>query len=370
MSDIFTYEITDHKDDAQLRALMARNPVPGAIEVTYCREPDYFLGCGIMGDKIEVGACRRNGNEIVGIAQRSSRMMFYNGEPQRIGYLSQLRLDSQYWGQGLTRQGFAYGKTLHRADNVRAYITTIIELNKHARAILETPRDPFPHYHDIGRVYTLAMMLRQSSQQQVLPLPDGVTISRGGNLVEIVDFLNRVGSRKQFFYQYNIDDFTNGRLYDFDINDLFVARRNGQIIGTLGYWNQSEFKQTIITGYNKGMSLIKPFYNLYLRMRGMKTLPNSGEKLEHAYACLACIDGDDSRIFEILLAEVSAIAYQGGDAYLMIALHADDPMLATAQTIPHVTYRSRLYLVTWDDEDKIFYEQLDQRTPHIEIATL
>ena len=365
--DTFTYGIADKRDDAQLRALLARNPVPGAIEVTYCREPDYFLGCGIMGDKVEVGVCRKNEAEIVGIAQRSSRMMYYNGTPERVGYLSQLRLDKQYWGQGLTREGFRYGKSLHAANDVRGYITTIIELNKRARAILENPRDPFPFYHDIGRVYTLALMVRKPPAAP--PLPDGVTLSRGGDVVEIVEFLNRVGSRRQFFYQYCAEDFSNGRLHDLRLDDVFVARRNGQIIGTLAYWNQSNFKQTIITGYNVGLSLAKPFYNVYLRMTGAKPLPRAGEKLEHAYAALACVEGDDPHIFECLLAEVYALAYQQGDAYLMLGIHADDPLLPVAQSIQHIAYRSRLYAVTWD-EDTRFYDELDGRTPHIEIATL
>lgn len=368
MSDTFNYSIANQSDDAQLRALLARNPVPGAIEVTYCREPDYFLGCGIMGDKVEVGICRKNEGEIVGIAQRSSRMMFYNGVPERIGYLSQLRLDKQYWGQGLTREGFRYGKTLHAAGDVRGYITTIIELNKHARAILETPRDPFPHYHDIGRVYTLALMVRKPNR--TVSLPDDVTLSCGGSVTEIVDFLNRVGCRRQFFYHYAEDDFNNGRLHKLNLDDVVVARRGGQIIGTLAYWNQSGFKQTIITGYNRGLSLVKPFYNVYLRMTGAKTLPRAGEKLSHAYASLLCVDGDDTHIFDALLAEVYAIAYQRGDAYLMIGVHADDPLLPVAQAIRHVAYRSRLYAVTWDDKDTLFYDQLDERIPHVEIATL
>jgi len=365
MRNTFSYGIARPDEEAQLRALMARNPVPGAIQVTYAREPDYMLGCGIMGDRVQVGVCRKNDNEVVGIAQRSSRMMYYNGHLERVGYLSQLRLDKEYWGQGLTREGFRYGQKLHAEGDVRGYITTIIELNERARAILETPRDPFPHYHDIGRVYTLALMVRQPKK-----LSHDIDLSYGGNLEEIVEFLNHEGCRRQFFYHYNIDDFSNGRLQGFHLDDLAVARRKGEIIGVLGYWNQSDFKQSIISNYSLALKLAKPFYNLYLRAIGGKPLPQAGQKLEHSYATLCCIKDDEPQVFEALLNAVYAIAYERGDAYLMIGIHEKDPLLPIAQAIPHVAYRSRLYAVTWDDEDTGFYDELDERLPHIEIATL
>ena len=364
MTAEFSYGLARPEEEPQLRALLARNPVPGLIEVTYCREPDYYLGCQVMGDRVQVGVCRRNGREIVGIAQRSSRLMFVNGAAERVGYLSQLRLDQPYWGQGLTREGFRYGRKLHAAGDVRGYITTIIELNRRARAILETPREPFPHYHDIGRVYTLALIVRRPR-----PTADEVQISRGADLAEIVSFLNREGARRQFFYRYEVADFSSGRLFGFSLDDLFVARRGGEIIGLLGYWNQAHFKQTVISGYHPAIGLIKPFYNSYLRLIGGRPLPPAGQRLSHGYAALTCVRADEAPVFAALLQRVVNLAQERGDGYLMIGLHEADPLLPIARALPHVAYRSRLYAVTWE-EDETFYDQLDQRVPHIEIATL
>lgn len=367
MSDTFSYGIATPDEEPQLRALMARNPIPGMIEVTYCREPNYFLGTGIMGDKVEVGVCRKNDTEVVGIAQRSSRPMYYNGDLQRVGYLSQLRLDSDYWGQGLTREGFRYGKSLHAAGDMRGYITTIIELNAKARAILEKHREPFPFYHDIGRVYTLALIVRPTNS--IVP-PSDITIAPADDFGEVVSYLNQVGSQRQFFYHYAREDIHTGRLHGFSLNDLFVARRDGRIVGTLGYWNQARFKQTVISDYHPALKAVKPLYDAYLRLRGGKSLPAVGEKLAHSYATLCCIQDDNPHIFRVLLSRVYQRAHQNGDAYLMIGMHQRDPLLSLTQAHPHVSYRSRLYACTWDDNDKGFYYELDKRIPHIEITTL
>jgi hypothetical protein len=367
MSDEFTFERAKPDDDLALRRLLARNPIPGSIEIAYCRESNYFIGCEVMGDQYQVGVCRIKTGEPVGIAMLSSRMMFVNGEAQRIGYLSQLRLDKPYWGQGLTRRGFAYGKQLHEANPSFGYITTIIELNKKARSILETPRDPFPHYKDIGCLCSLALILRPKPPKPSLPV--GIHIKRGAEANEIVEFLNEKGSQRQFQNCYAAEDFSNGRLYNFDLADMFVACCDGRIVGTLGYWNQASFKQSIVTGYHPGMQFIKPFYNAYLGWRGAHPLPAVGEKIDHVYACFAAVENDNPTIFTALLAEVYHLAYQRGHTYLMLGLMEHDPLLRAALTYPHITYRSRLYTVTWE-KDGAFHDKVDQRIPHIEIACL
>jgi hypothetical protein len=365
----FRYEQATSDDDAQLRALVARNPVPGMIAVAYCREPSFFAACDVAGDQWQVGVCREEATgNVVGLAQRSSRLMYINGEPQRVAYISALRVDSDYQGRGITRGGFAYARQMHEADPLPT-ITTIIELNKKARAILERPRDPFPHYLDIGRVYTLA--LTALFRPPRTPLPD-VTIkrSKNSNLDAVVAFLNSEATRRQFGYHYTVDDFINGRLRDFDISGLFIAMRGGEIVGTMGYWSQSGFKQTVITGYHPLMRAAKPFYDTWQRVRGGASLPRPGQTLPHSYVTLAAVRDDDAVVFDALLHRVMRLAYDQKDAYMMLGLHEQDPLLSVAQRFPHIAYRSRLYVVTWKEEEQAFYDELDDRIPHIEIATL
>jgi hypothetical protein len=367
MSEEFRFELATPEDEPALRRLLARNSIPGSIEIAYCREPNYFIGCEVMGDQYQVGVCRIQSGEPVGIAMLSSRMMYVNGEVQRIGYLSQLRLEKSYWGRGLTRRGFSYGKTVHEANPAYGYITTIIELNKKARSILETPRDPFPHYKDIGRLCSLALVLRPITLKP--NLPNGMKIERGAEAGEIVAFLNERGIRRQFQNYYAVEDFSNGRLYGFDLADCFVVRCEGRIIGTLAYWNQASFKQSIVMGYHQGMQIIKPFYNRYLVWRGARPLPTPGEKIDHVYAIFAAVENDNPAIFVALLAEVFQLAYQRGHAYLMLGLMEQDPLLNAAKAYPHISYRSRLYTVTWE-KDGAFHDKLDRRIPQLEIACL
>src|SRR5256885_6338965 len=113
------------EDDASIRALLARSPVPGPITVTYRREPNYFAGCDALGPFHQV-LVARDREEVVGLACRVVRPMFINGEAEQVGYLGQLRVDGPHRGRWFVSRGFSFLRQLHEDGRTAAYITTII----------------------------------------------------------------------------------------------------------------------------------------------------------------------------------------------------------------------------------------------------
>jgi hypothetical protein len=74
----------------------------------------------------------------------------------------------------------------------------------------------------------------------------GVTVERGSSarLTEIVGFLNRWQSRKQFAPVYREGDFPDGRFRGLRVQDFYLAARRGRIVGTIAVWDQSALRQT------------------------------------------------------------------------------------------------------------------------------
>ena len=63
----FEFTIAGPRDDVEIRRLVAENPVPGRVVVAFEREPDYFAGCGVMGDTtVVIGRDARSG-ELAGV---------------------------------------------------------------------------------------------------------------------------------------------------------------------------------------------------------------------------------------------------------------------------------------------------------------
>jgi hypothetical protein len=366
----FILELATPTDDPDIRRLLATNPIPGQIALTYEREPDYFLGCGTMGHCYQVVVARhRPGGELAGVVSRATRRLFINGQVEEVGYLSQLRIDQRFQGRWLIPQGFRYLRQLHTDGRVKGYLASIIEGNTQATGLLvNRPRRGYPAFQEICRLWTLALILRGPRR-----MPASLyQISHGStaDLSEIVDLFNRHGSAKQFFPAYTETDFDGSALTrGFKVEDFILARQKGKLVGVMGLWDQSAYKQTVVQGYRGTLGRLRPLYNLGLRLIGAQPLLAPGQQIRFAYASFICLANNNPEVFRVLLRYVYNIAIERGFVYLMVGLSEGDPLLAVARRYWNIPYHSRLYLAYWED-DQAWCKKLDNRRPYIEIAAL
>ncbi len=369
MSD-FVFELASPSDDAALRRLVASEPVPGSIAVSYTREPDYFAGCGAMGPFTQVFVGRHRPTGALGaVACRAVRRLFVNGEPREVGYLGQLRVASAFQGRALLRQGFRALRPLIDDGRVPVHVTTIIEQNRQAMALLvDRPRPGLPRYRELARLGTLAFAARalRSTPPEACTLETGTTASPAA----IVDFLNRDGRRRQFALVHDVADFApdNPATRGFALEDLFVARRRSAIVGVLGLWDQSAYKQSVVRGYTGALGRWRRALNVIAPLLGRPRLPEPGARLRHAYASFAAVENDDPCVFSWLLRLALTRARQRGHDYVLLGLDSRDPLAPAARRLRPVVYPSRICTVSWDDG--AFHATLDGRPTRLEVATL
>jgi hypothetical protein len=360
-----TFDLAVEADDAAIRRLLRENPVPGAVTVSYEREPSYFLGCSTMGHTCQVLVARHAG-EIVGLACRATRPLFVNGEPEEVGYLGQLRVDRRFRGRWLLSRGFELLRGLHADGRVAGYVITVTEENREALGVLVgRPRRNFPAFREVGRLCTLAIVVRRRR----LDPQGGLPFDEPADASEVAEFLGQHGRAKQFFPVYAARDFGGARARGFSAGDFVVVRRGGAIAGVLGLWDQSAYKQTVVRGYGGLLGRARPLYNLYAGLRGRQPLPPPGGRIRSVYASFVCVRGDDPDVFRVLLRCAHDLAAARRYAYLVVGLAGRDPLLAVAREFPHIPYRSRLYTASWDDGGDL-HDRLDNRVPYVEIAAL
>jgi hypothetical protein len=316
----FRIELATPDDDDGIRRLLASNPVPGDPPVIYAREPNYFLGCAAIGDFCQVVIARHlPTGEIAGVGCRAVRTLFVNREPRRVGYLGQLRVDPRFRGRWLPHQGYRFLRELHADGRCGGYITTIVAGNSAAeRLLVAAARPSLPRYRPLDRLIALTLPVAASSGNGVPAAALSASAAQ--------DFLATYGPRRQFFPLYHGEDVE------------FIE--TGNAVGAL--WDQSAYKQTIVPGQGP------------LRM---------------AYASFVCVRDDDAGAFDRLLDRLLGLAAQRGLEYVVVGLSARDPLIDVARRRPHLAYESRLYTVCMPGEEE-FHEQLDNRIPYVELATL
>jgi hypothetical protein len=190
------------------------------------------------------------------------------------------------------------------------------------------------------------------------------------DLPAIIAFLRKYGSAKQFFPAYTEADFSDSSTTPgFRMEDFVLVRQKSEIVGVIGLWDQSSYKQTVVQAYHDSLRWLGPIYNAWLHLSGAQPLPPPGQPIHFAYASFICLAENNPDIFGILLQYVYNLAVERGYAYLMVGLSTRDPLLRVARKYAHIPYYSRLYTVCWQEELS-FHEKLDSRIPCLEIATL
>jgi hypothetical protein len=364
-----TLNLATLADDAAIRALLRREPMPGWVKVTFEREPDFWLGCKVTGEDCHTLVARdEESGEVVGVVCLSTRNVFLNGNPQRIGYIGLLRVDSRYRGLGLTLRGFSEMRKLHDLDPLPAYLAAIVVNNNEATGVLErSRREGLLAFRAIADIRILAIAVNRA--RPVLHADGQISPPHAGQLADVARFLEAHGSRRQLSPVWTEESLAQLAAFGLGIDDFRIAWRDGQIAGVAALWDQHSFKQTVVRSYAGWLSRALPIYNLIAPWLGRVALPQPGEMLRNAYAALICVANDEPGVFRALLRELYNCAHSRGLTCILVGLDSRDPLLPVACEYAHVVYPMRLYFAEWPDGNRID-QQLDERLAYVDIATL
>jgi hypothetical protein len=365
----FQFALAQSQDDAELRSFLANNPVPGNIEVTFEREPDFFASSEIRGPLNQTIVVRDfKTNKIVGIASRSVARAFVNGMPTDLGYLSDLRLSQEYRSGSLLARGYRFLKELHADGRALLYTTAIFAENSRALTTLTAGRAGLPTYHPLGCLDCSGINLGRTKP----PFEARCDIARGrlALLPQIVECLNRNNARKQFAPFHTCEDFLAGKHWrNFKISDFFVALRGDRVIGVIGQWNQRRFKQTRIIRFSGPLRWLAPMAKMTHPILKGRRFPEVGEELRSFYVSFVAIDDDDITVFRSLLRTLYRDAVAGDAMFALTSLHQEDPLRAVLADYSLTPFCARIYCVCYGDGEGAF-DNLDNRVPYLEAATL
>jgi ribosomal protein S18 acetylase RimI-like enzyme len=361
-----TIEPARPEDDPELRRLLRDNPMDGEIRVSLEREPNAFLAAAVEGEPHRTIVARDHG-AVIGMGSRSVWNAFVNGEPRRLGYLSQLRVDRAFRGRPrLLAAGYDLLRSMRGPDELPFDLTSVVADNQTARRLLGAGLPGLPVYRELEGFVT--MVIPTTSRAKKAP-----RIIRGGRgaVAEIADCLERNRQSYQFAPRFIGDDLLSPqRSRGLAPEDFFLALLGGEIVGCLALWNQSAFKQVVVRGYAPRLARWRPWMNRVAPLFGAPRLPDPGEILPHAYLSHLAVDRDDLGLFQALIEAAYAEARSRRYAYVVIGLASRHPWLPwLRRRFRPREYASILYAVHWPDgADAV--AALDRRVPHVEVALL
>ena len=366
----FRIEPAGPEDASALGDLDRRIAMPGKIRFVFGRDPDYFDALRVEGNEATVLVCRDSETGgIVGCAHRCVRTVYLNGAPAEVGYLGGLRLEERWRGGRILAKAFRHLREMDRDGRVPFHLTSIMEDNRTAMAVLSSGKAGLPAYHDRGRFAAMAVGMKRTPVVADRSLD--VRFADASDKGMILEFLSAEGPRRQFYPAYGPGDFgEDGRLlYGLEWGDIALAFRSGRLVGVVAAWDQRRYRQWRITGYAAPLPLFRGVLNGLAALRGLPRLPAIGEPLRYFTLALNCVEGGDPVVFSSLLAYLIG-RHRARYDFFLAGLHEADPLLPVLAALPHVPLPGRLHLVAWSDQADAV-TRLDPRlVPYLELGSL
>ncbi len=354
-------------DEPEIRALVGSLAMPGAVSVRFEREPDYFLGTTVQGDPCDVLIARHlPDHELAGVMVRAERRVYLDGREARVAYIGQIRIAPRFQGRWLMQRAVLELASLH--DRSVPYLGVIASDNPVALGTITGKRVPgAARVARVARLRSLAYVLHDRFHTRGPRI--GTEAAGRAQLPEVAAFLRAHGPRRQLFPVVEEHDLGAGLAYrGLRAEDLCLVRRDGEIAGVLGSWDQSAYKQEIVAEYSPRLRRLRPGYDLLAQIMGGAPLPRPGEPIRTAFACLRCTRDDDPDVLAALLRAARARARTQGQAFLMVGFDEREPLLRSLGRPLAVTYRSDVYLGSFAEEDPA--ATLDGRPAYIELGSL
>lgn len=367
----FRFQIATRGDDAELRDLLRKTSMGGQVLVTMRREPSYFDAAAVEGPHSQVLTVRDiSTDHLVGMGACSVRMRYVNGHPQPVGYLSGLRILPAYRRFGLLARGYRAFRELSLVSGTQFHLTTIADGNDRAIDVLTSGRAGLPHYHYLGRYYTFALSLQPTRRPIHEP---GLEIRPAcrGDLAPLVEHLQHVGRQLNGCPRYEETDFfhSNATFKNLRPKDILLAIRDDEIVGALGAWDQLAFRQLVVENYGRIQGLMRPLYNAWSRFRGRPRFPAVGQPSRHLMTAFPLARSGDTRILAALLDELRRRASRTKHESLFVGVYERDTLRPFLHNQACFTYVTRVYLVSWGD-DQVTWERARDQNLYLELGCL
>ncbi|MDF2889942.1 MAG: hypothetical protein K0R80_309 [Clostridia bacterium] len=354
----FVLEVAKPHDSSEILEVIESGDFQGDISIMYTKQPDPYLSLQAEGEKVIIVVCRDTQNgKLCGVGSCAVRRVYVDGRILRAGYLMGLRIKPEYQKHlPILLKAYAF---IHECtkDEVDLYYTTILQSNHEAQKMLEKKRKSMPSYNHIGDycVYTL----RTGGQMK----ESIYSFEKGGDMEEIISFVQREGKQYDFYPVMDAKRMEKD-FHGLEKTDFYTLKDSqGEIIASAAAWDQQKYKQYIITGYKGVYKTLSKLPGL-LRFVGYPPLPRIHETANFFSLSLVCIKDNDPEVFEYFIKKVAENSKQYD--FFIVGFHESHPLQAVVKRMKHVSYKSKVYIVDWDNREHV----LNHRKIYLECGLL
>ncbi|MBP6236068.1 MAG: hypothetical protein KA536_08000 [Saprospiraceae bacterium] len=343
---IVPYEI---KYEAQIQTLF-EIPVAGTISLSLQRRPDSRTGANIQTENPNVFiTLLKEQDMVIGIFNIGTRSVYWNRKVVLMPYYCDLRIHPEYQNGMVFRKmlRFIHQRELD-LDHLPASSIVFSDNFKFIEMIKKRASGKLselvPYYQKMTDIETFIFkstpkkfaahgyFIRKATEKDI----DMMAAFQEQNQRELMLSINYHDIRITPYY------------FAQKMEDYLLCFDDDQLVGVLGLWDTTSFKQTFIHSYNRWLRLIRPIYNFVAsRMATFPQLPKEGGKLNYISIHSLVVSDRNPEVFKALLSFVTLDL----STTFMITLDKKDPLYPIMSKInPAMRKEGHYFLITRSQE--------------------
>jgi hypothetical protein len=348
-ADEIRFTLAVNEDDTAIRRLLRENPMRGEITLSFEREPNYFRGFDIEGVETQtILACKSE--RLLCMGRCSTQRRFVNGQIRRVGYLADLRLDTQAQGRfDILRRGYQFFRELHHNEPPNFYFTSIASDNHRSIRMLERGLPGMPTYEFLCDFVTLPIPVSRNTRKL-----QQFNCTRGSSeyLAELVSCLNSQAKQNQLAAFWTEDDLLSLKSIGLALSDFQLVLDGNKVIACAVLWDQRSFRQIVVREYSRKISFARPWLNLAAKLFGALQLPPENSSLAFGLISPLSVAQDQPELALALIRSILPIAAERGLEFCAVGFATGDSRLEMIRNHFRCReYNTRLYRVRWNDAD-------------------
>ena len=339
---------------------LCKIPMAGDISISMGVDPDCFANAGIQNVIVELFVCRKK-SKIIGLFSVGKSIVYFDGKPKMVRYLSDLRISPEFQKSLLLVQITRYIKRHILVDNEFAFAVVFSENKIMTDMITKVNQASLNNNALLKKASLPKFSLRGNYCSYMISLDNYRSISkyklfiRRANTSDVRAmqlFFNQEASKKQLYPSYDFSHLHSNYYHGLAISDYYLAIENGVIIGITGVWDQRGFKQTTVSGYSHYLKILRPIINSIAKISKGFNLPKAGESLNYFTLHTILTKNNDPKVFKAIVDFIYNEYYRKEFRYFLCGLDKNDALSTVFDDFKKRVVHGNLYSVSFDYSSK------------------
>lgn len=300
------FDLATENDSQELIRFFQRHSFPGPVEVTIKRAHPFFDFYKISSDDYDPYILRNEAGAIVGLVTLIFRETWLNGKKEKIGYITDLRIEPQReallsWSQSFldiideskNKRQCRFLFTVLSQEQGKAY-NTFLRARSHKRKM--------PRYYLLRKFDYVTLHGRLPYFTRPLDTLDISSASKS-DLVALLEYLNKKMQERPLGFSFaNENELMShlASLKGLSLSDFLLARdADGNIVGCVAPWDATPVQSFSVTNYHGYVAGLRQFLKFGSLLGMAKKLPERNRTLRFKFLTHLLCDNPD--IFQSLL---------------------------------------------------------------------